>query len=83
MNRQILNQVDDDLGIQESKGLYIGKILAEKIEHAYFDTSADNIRLQKIMKDKSPSQNLASMKLPKINPEFECAPKFKIISLLL
>ena len=74
MSREILNQVDDDdLDIQESKEVCISKILAEKIEHVYFDTFADNIRLHKIMNDCSHSQNLASMKPSKINPEIECA----------
>ena len=44
-------------------------ILAEKIEHAYFDTSGDNVRLQIIMRDNFQFQNLASIKLPKIDPE--------------
>ena len=49
---------DDDLGIEESKELCISKILANKIEHAFFDTFADKIGLHKIMKNCFHSQNL-------------------------
>ena len=51
MSRDILHQVDDDLGIQEAKGLAVDELLAEKTDHAYFDSSADNIKLQKLMKE--------------------------------
>ena len=68
MTREILNQVDDELDIQQSEGLCINKILAEKIEHAYFDTSGDNVRLQIIMRDNFQFQNLVSIKPPKIDP---------------
>ena len=50
MSREILHQVDDDLGIQEAECLAVDKLLAEKIGHAYFASSADNTKLQKIMK---------------------------------
>ena len=46
MTKEILNQVDDDLGIQESEGPCIDKILAEKNKRAYFNTSAHNISSQ-------------------------------------
>ena len=46
MTKEILNQVDDDLGIQESEGPCVDKILAEKNKRAYFNTSAHNISSQ-------------------------------------
>ena len=33
------------MGIKEFEESCIDKILAEKIQHAHFDTSADNVRL--------------------------------------
>ena len=69
MSRQILNQIDVGLGIQESEESCIDKTLAEKIEHVYFDTSSDKVRLQKIMKDNSHPRNLASTK-PMSSPLF-------------
>ena len=42
MSREILHQVDDDLGIQEVEGLAVDELLAKKIGHAYFESSADN-----------------------------------------
>ena len=46
MTKEILNQVDDDLGIQESEDPCIDKILAEKNKRAYFNTSAHSISSQ-------------------------------------
>ena len=39
MSRQILHQVDDDLGIQEAECRAVNELLAEKIDHTYFETS--------------------------------------------
>ena len=51
MSWEILHQVDDDLGIQEVEDLAVDELLASKIGHAYFESSADNAKLQKIMKE--------------------------------
>ena len=48
LKREKFNNADDDLAIQESEGQCINNILPEKVEHAFFDTTADNIRLQKL-----------------------------------
>ena len=39
MSREILHQVDDDLGIQEAECRAVNELLAEKIDHTYFETS--------------------------------------------
>ena len=51
MSREILHQVDDDLGIQEAEGPAVDELLANTINHAYFESSVDNTKLQKIMKE--------------------------------
>ena len=67
MSREILHQVDDDLGIQEAKELAVDELLAEKTDHAYFESSADNIKLQKLMKENQHPSNLMTVKPPKLN----------------
>ena len=51
MSREILHQVDDDLGIQEAEGPAVDELLANTINHAYFESSVDNTKPQKIMKE--------------------------------
>ena len=46
----------------------VGELLAEKINHAYFESSADNTKLQKIMKENQHPRNLMVLKPPKLNP---------------
>ena len=82
MSRKILHQVDDDLGIQEVEGLAVDELLAAKIGHAYFESSADNAKLQKIMKENQHPSNLMAVKPPKLNPEIESFVNFKRIPLL-
>ena len=53
MSREILHQVDDDLGVQEAKSPAADELLAEKINHAYFESSADYTKLQKNNERKS------------------------------
>ena len=45
MSREILHQVDDDLGIQKVEGLAVDELLATKIGHAYCESSADKAKL--------------------------------------
>ena len=61
MSREILHQVDDDMGIQEAEGLAVDEFLPEKIEHAYFESSADNTKLHKIMKENQHPSNLMAV----------------------
>ena len=77
MSREILHQVDDDLGIQEVEGLAVDELLAKKIGHAYFESSADNTKLQKIMKENQHPSNLMAVKPPKLNPEIESCHQFQ------
>ena len=77
MSREILHQVDDDLGIQEAEGLAVDELLPEKIDHAYFESSADNTKLQKIMKENQHPNNLMAVKPPKLNPEIESCHQFQ------
>ena len=57
MRREILHQVDDNLGIQEAE--------------------ADNIKLQKIMKENKHPSNLMAIKPPKLNPKIESCQPFQ------
>ena len=77
MSREILHQVDDDLGIQEAKGLPVDELLAEKTDHAYSDSSAYNIKLQKLMKENQHPSNLMTVKPPKLNPEIKYCHQFQ------
>ena len=77
MSREILHQVDDDLGIQEAEGSAVDELLAEKINHAYFESSADNTKLQKIMKENQHPRNLMVVKSRKLNPEIESCHQFQ------
>ena len=77
MSREILHQVDDDLGVQEAKGPAADELLAEKINHAYFESSADNTKLQKIMKENQHPRNLMAVKSRKLNPEIESCHQFQ------
>ena len=71
MSKEILHQVDDDLGIQEAEGVAVDELLVEKIDHAYFESSADDTKLQKLMKENQHSSNLMTIKTPKQNPKIE------------
>ena len=82
MSREILHPVDDDLDIQEVEGLAVDELLAAKIGHTYFESSADNAKLQKIMKENQHPSNLMAVKPPKLNPEIESFVNFKRIPLL-
>ena len=77
VGREILHQVDDDLGIQEAEGPAVDELLSEKINHAYFETSADNTKLQKIMKENQHPRNLMVLKPQKLNPEIESCRQFQ------
>ena len=71
MSKEILHQVDDDLGIQEAEGVAVDELLVEKIDHTYFESSADDTKLQKLMKENQHSSNLMTIKPPKRNPKIE------------
>ena len=58
MSREILHQVDDGLGISEAEDPAVDELLAEKTDHAYFESPADNIKLQKTMKESQPQEIL-------------------------
>ena len=77
MSREILHQVDDDLDMQEAAGLAADEFLPEKIGHVYFESSADNNKLQKIMKENQHLSNLMAVKLPKLNLEIESCHQFQ------
>ena len=77
MSREILHQVDDDLSLQEVEGPAVDELLAEKINHAYFESSAENTKLQKIMKENQHPRNLMVLKPPKLKPEIESCHQFQ------
>ena len=82
MSREILHQVDDDLGIQETDGPAVDEFLAEKIDHAYFQSSADNTKLQKIIKENQHPSNLMAVKPPKKTLKLNLIINFKTMPLL-
>ena len=77
MSREILHQVDDDMGIQEAEGLAVDEFLPEKIGHVYFESSADNNKLQKIMKENQHPSNFMAVMPPELNLEIESCHQFQ------
>ena len=77
MSREILHQVDDDFGLPKGKGVAVDELLAGKISHAYFESSADNTKLQKLIKENQHPSNLMTIKPPKLNPEIESFHQFQ------
>ena len=51
--------------------------MAKKIENAFFEISADNAKLQKIMKDYKHPDNLMSLKPLRLNPEIDSSHKYQ------
>ena len=76
-SREILHQVDNDLGIEEVVGLAVDELLAKKIGHAYFKSSVDKTKLQKIMKENQHPSNLMDVKPSKLNPEIGSCHQFQ------
>ena len=62
MSWEILHQVDNDLGILEAEGPAVDELVAETIDHAYFESSSDTTKLQKIMKENQHPSNLMAIK---------------------
>ena len=77
MSSEILHQVDDNLGIQEAEGPAVDELLAEKTDLAYFESSADNTKLQKIRKENQHPTNPMAVKPPKLNSEIEFCHQFQ------
>ena len=77
MSRDILHQVDDDVDIQQAEGLAVDELLTEEIGHAYFESSADNTKLRKILKENQHPSNLMAVKRPKLNAEIESCHQFQ------
>ena len=58
MSREILDQVDDNLGIIDEEGPSIDLHLAKNIYNVFFEISGDNAKLQKIMREHKLRSNL-------------------------
>ena len=71
MSREILCQVEDGFSVLGEEGLSVDTEIAKKIEKVFFESSGDNIKLQKIMNEYKHPANLLNLKPPKINPEIE------------
>ena len=71
MSRDILGQVEDNFSVLDEKGPSVDTEVAKKIENVFFESSGDNIKLQKIMKEYKHPANLLNLKPPEINPEIE------------
>ena len=59
---EILDQVDDDFSVIDKKVPSVDLELAKKIENVFFESSGDNIKLEKIMKAYKHSANLLNLK---------------------
>ena len=66
MSRKILHPVEDDLDIPEVEGLAFDELLAANIGHAYFESSANDAKLQKKNESKSTPNQSYGCKAPKI-----------------
>ena len=77
MSREILCQVEDGFSTLYEEGPSVDTELAKKIENVFFESSGDNIKLQKIMKEHKRSANLLNLKPPKINPEIEPSQQYQ------
>ena len=71
MSWEILCQVENDFSVLGEEGLSVDTEIAKKIENVFFESSGDNIKLQKIMKEYKHPPNLLNLKPPKIKPEIE------------
>ena len=69
--------MDDDLGIQEAEDPAVDELIAERINHTYFESTGDNTKLQKIMKENQYPSNLIPVKPLKLNPEIESCHEFQ------
>ena len=72
----ILGQVDDEFSLLDEEGPSVDTELAKKIENVFFESSGDNIRLQKIMKEQKHPANLLSLKPPSINPQIDSSQQY-------
>lgn len=52
--------------------------LAKKVEHVFFKSSGDNIKLQKIRKEYKPRANLFTLNPPKIDSKIESSNQYQI-----
>ena len=77
MSWEILGQVDDDFSVLDEKGPPVDLELAKKIENVFFESSRDNTKLQKIMKEYKYPANLLNLKPPNINPEIESSQQYQ------
>ena len=68
MSREILGQAEEVFSLLDEEGPSVDTELATKIENVFFESSGENIKLQKIMKEYKRPVNLLSLKRPKINP---------------
>ena len=76
MSWQVLNHVDDDLGMTD-EGPFIDAKLPKKIENAFFAASGDNTKMKKKnMGDHPHSPNLKNIKPLKTNPQKELSQQF-------
>ena len=76
MSRDILVEADE-FSILDEKCPSVDTELAKKIENVFFESSGDNIKLQKIMMEYTHPANLSRLKPHKINPEIESSQQYK------
>ena len=77
MNRHILGQVDDDFSVLDEEGSSVDKDLAKEIENVFTESSVDNIKMQKIMKEYKDPANLLNLNPPKVNSEIESSQQYQ------
>ena len=77
MSREILGQVDNQFSLLDEEGPSGDTALAKKTENVFFNSSGDNIKLQKIIKEYKHPANFLSLNPPNINPETESAQQYQ------
>ena len=77
MNRHILDQVDDDFSVLEEEGSSVDTDLAKEIENVFTESSVDNMKMQKIMKEYKDPANLLNLNPPKVNSEIESSQQYQ------
>ena len=76
MSEEILANIDDEIGIEETLGNSINERLAKQIIHSYLESSSESTALNKIMKMYSTPENLSPTTVPKLNREIELTKGF-------
>ena len=78
MSQEILCQIEGDFSVLDEEGLSVDTEIAQKIGNVFFESSGDNIKLQKIMKKYKHPANLLNLTPLKIYPQIESSQQYQI-----